>query len=284
MSTSITIIVAVLQRLVGDDAHLTKLVTDLQAEINADEAAEKALEVRVACPRAGHGAGPVRSHGDQRRPSTPGERLDTLEATPPSAPDLTALTDRVTALENRNAGDDSAAGSLGGGTSDPTTIIPGPLNPATATVGEPYSAIITASGGVPPLQFSIASGALPDGLSLSGGGAVSGTPTAAGDFVFGVQVHDANNNVGNAIFTLTVAEAAGTPRPMRPIPRRRPLRRPSKPPRPQMCEGPGFQSPGPFSIGRSSARSHRPADRPARSHRPASRAPRSTGGCAPGRG
>lgn len=210
MSTSITIIVSVLQRLVGDDAHLTKLLTDLQAEVNADEAAEKALEVRVAALEQATAPAPFDPSAIDAVLDGLTARLDTLEANPPSAPDLTALTDRVTALENRNAGDDSAVGSLGGGTSDPTTIIPGSLNPATATVGEPYSAIITAAGGVPPLQFSIASGALPDGVSLSAGGAVSGTPTVAGDFVFGVQVHDANNNVGQGIFTLTVAEAVVT--------------------------------------------------------------------------
>lgn len=210
MSTSITIIVAVLQRLVGDDVQLNKVLADLQTEVIADEAAEKALEARVLALEEATPPAVFDPTAINDALSALTDRVGKLETAPPMAPDLTALTDRVTALEDRNTSDDSTAGALGSssGPGDPTTIIPGPLSPATATVGEAYSAIITASGGVPPLQFSIASGALPDGLSLSAGGMVSGTPTVAGDFVFGIQVHDANNNVGQAIFTLSVAAAA----------------------------------------------------------------------------
>lgn len=213
MSTSITIIVAVLQRLVGDDAHLTQLLEYLQTELTNDEKVEQALDVRVAVLEQAAPPATFDPTALNDAIAALSTRVGSLETNPPQAPDLTALTDRVTALETRNADDDTAAGGLntGGTTSDPTTIVPGPLNPATATVDEPYSAIITATGGVPPLQFSILSGVLPDGLSLSAGGAVSGTPTVSGDFEFGVQVHDANGNVGQAVFTLSVADAGEAP-------------------------------------------------------------------------
>lgn len=49
---------------------------------------------------------------------------------------------------------------------------------------------LTASGGQPPYSWSLASGALPSGLSLSTNGVISGTPTTAGTSNFVVQVTD----------------------------------------------------------------------------------------------
>jgi hypothetical protein len=46
-------------------------------------------------------------------------------------------------------------------------------------VGAAYSATLTATGGTSPYVWSITSGTLPAGLSLSSSGAISGTPTAA---------------------------------------------------------------------------------------------------------
>ncbi|MBX5480743.1 MAG: putative Ig domain-containing protein [Myxococcaceae bacterium] len=71
-----------------------------------------------------------------------------------------------------------------------------------------YSATLTASGGKAPLTWSIASGALPTGLSLNAGaGQITGTPTASGPFTFSVQVSDANNKTATKSFTLTVPPA-----------------------------------------------------------------------------
>ncbi len=44
------------------------------------------------------------------------------------------------------------------------------------TLATPYSFTITATGGIPPYTFSVASGVLPPGLSLSASGVISGTP------------------------------------------------------------------------------------------------------------
>lgn len=54
-----------------------------------------------------------------------------------------------------------------------------------------YTASLAATGGVAPYSWELASGQLPPGLSLASSGALSGTPTARGDFRFYVQVTDA---------------------------------------------------------------------------------------------
>ncbi len=58
------------------------------------------------------------------------------------------------------------------------------------TVGTPYSATLTAAGGTPPYTWSIGSGSLPPGLSLTPGGVISGTPSAQGTFSFSVALTD----------------------------------------------------------------------------------------------
>ncbi len=63
-------------------------------------------------------------------------------------------------------------------------------------VGLPYSATCTASGGAAPYNWSIAAGALPAGLALSGNTGtsinISGTPTTAGTYSYTVQVTDSS--------------------------------------------------------------------------------------------
>jgi len=58
--------------------------------------------------------------------------------------------------------------------------------PASADAGAPYSYSFAASG-YPAPSFSVASGSLPDGLSLSSAGVLSGTPTAVGASTFTVR-------------------------------------------------------------------------------------------------
>ena len=59
------------------------------------------------------------------------------------------------------------------------------------TVGVPYTANLTATGGVPPYIWSVSTGTLPAGLSLNAGtGAITGTPTSPTSASFGVTVTD----------------------------------------------------------------------------------------------
>jgi hypothetical protein len=78
------------------------------------------------------------------------------------------------------------------------TVIPPPPPLVIATTSLPetsaersYNQTLQATGGVPPYSWSLASGSLGPGLSLSANGVISGTPTAPGTVVFGVRVTDA---------------------------------------------------------------------------------------------
>ena len=59
-------------------------------------------------------------------------------------------------------------------------------------VGVPFSSQLQVSGGTPPDSVSLKSGALPDGLELLDNGTIQGTPTAAGDFQFELEVKDSS--------------------------------------------------------------------------------------------
>jgi hypothetical protein len=68
------------------------------------------------------------------------------------------------------------------------------------TTGTAYSQSLAATGGA-PVTWTVDSGSLPDGLSLSGAGAVTGTPTAAGLFDFSVK---ASNGAGSDTRALSI--------------------------------------------------------------------------------
>jgi sugar lactone lactonase YvrE len=79
-----------------------------------------------------------------------------------------------------------------------------------ASVGASYSQQLSASGGTAPLTWTVNSGSLPRGLSLSPAGLISGTPAAAGSSTFSVQVADAALAIATLSFTLTVTVPAIT--------------------------------------------------------------------------
>ena len=85
-----------------------------------------------------------------------------------------------------------------------------------ATVDASYSASLTATGGLAPLNWSLASGSLPAGLTLTSGGQITGTPTSAGSFSFTAQVADAESPADTATvaLTITVYPAAPLPTPV----------------------------------------------------------------------
>ena len=88
----------------------------------------------------------------------------------------------------------------------PLSIAPS-SNLPTGTVGVPYTGFIFANGGTGSYTFSLGGGNLPDGLTLSSVGFVSGTPKTPGRFSFSVLVTDSAGATASAGFTITILPA-----------------------------------------------------------------------------
>jgi len=79
-----------------------------------------------------------------------------------------------------------------------------------ATTDAPYSASLTATGGTPPYVWSLGSGTLPDGLTMSSTGVISGQPTAATHSILTIDVSDSSAVPVTAETSLAVDVAAST--------------------------------------------------------------------------
>lgn len=95
----------------------------------------------------------------------------------------------------------------------------GPLVPTITTAStlpdgfasETYSATLSATGGVSPLTWSLASGStLPTGISLNSAGVLSGTPTSPGTFTFTLVVTGRDGGAASLSFTVTFGQAPPT--------------------------------------------------------------------------
>jgi hypothetical protein len=83
--------------------------------------------------------------------------------------------------------------------------------PPEGTVGDPYSHSFETTPQSPPPVFLVASGQLPDGLSLSPGGTLAGKPTVAGSYTFTVAAGNGVTADATQEVTLVVKEAAQPP-------------------------------------------------------------------------
>ena len=75
------------------------------------------------------------------------------------------------------------------------SLAPATLPGGTRTVAYPNTNL-TASGGTAPYTYAVTAGALPGGLTLTGAGVLSGTPTATGSFNFTVTATDSTTGTG----------------------------------------------------------------------------------------
>ncbi len=82
-----------------------------------------------------------------------------------------------------------------------TTMLPG------GKEGEAYDQTLVGRGGVPALQWSVEQGSLPNGISLSTEGQLSGTPTDSGDFTFTVKLADQEGAERQQELSLTLLSA-----------------------------------------------------------------------------
>ncbi len=84
------------------------------------------------------------------------------------------------------------------------TITISPSELPDGNVGLEYNQAFTANGGTEPYVYTITTGELPAGLTLAENGVLSGTPTVAGSFSFGIQAEDATHAVGKGAYTLGI--------------------------------------------------------------------------------
>ncbi len=99
----------------------------------------------------------------------------------------------------------------GGGSSDVSTLLSiTNRSLANGTQGISYTAQLSAVDGVAPYSWSIVSGTLPVGLTLSSSGVISGTPTGNGTSIFTVQVTDAKAQKTTAVLSLTINAASSS--------------------------------------------------------------------------
>lgn len=105
-------------------------------------------------------------------------------------------------------------------TTAPFYVMPPPTITTTslpiATPNAIYSASLTATGGVQPLKWSLASGSLPAGVSLNSAGTLYGTPTTGGTSNFTLKVTDSSAAPGGGLstqqtFNLTVVGVLTVP-------------------------------------------------------------------------
>jgi hypothetical protein len=97
-----------------------------------------------------------------------------------------------------------ATGSLSLTVERAPTIQTGSLPPG--DVGQPYTAQLEATGGTGAHTWSVAEGALPDGLTLSSNGVISGTPTMVGSSTFTVRVTDQAAATHSRELTVVIAQ------------------------------------------------------------------------------
>ena len=140
--------------------------------------------------------------------------------------DRQTLSASITAADVASAGTATVAvanGALQRASAPLNFTIAAPAPPATAsvaplqigtvalaggTVGTAYSATLSATGGTSPYTWSLASGSLPAGLTLSSSGVISGTPTAAATSFFQRNGKDSASSPQAATQALSIAVVA----------------------------------------------------------------------------
>ena len=71
-------------------------------------------------------------------------------------------------------------------------------------MGAEYNETLTKSGGEPPFTWEYVSGIIPNGLSLSTNGVISGTPTTLGESVFTVKITDNNSDTDTQELSINI--------------------------------------------------------------------------------
>lgn len=115
----------------------------------------------------------------------------------------------IGALQTSSGNNPVAASATLAATCPVITLAPATL--PNGTVGVAYSQTITGSGGTAPYSFTVQTGTLPAGLTLTTTGVLAGTPTAAATSTFTVRGTDANGCFADLGYTIIIAAAPVVP-------------------------------------------------------------------------
>ena len=97
------------------------------------------------------------------------------------------------------------------------TVNPYPVQPLEITTtslpqgqqGTGYGDALATTGGTAPYSWTVSSGSLPTGLTLSASGEIAGIPSGSGTSSFAVTVMDAEQLTASANFTMTINQSSG---------------------------------------------------------------------------
>jgi hypothetical protein len=132
-----------------------------------------------------------------------GLRLDATTGAITGTPTASGNSTFVVQVSDSASPSQSATESLSVDVANPLSM--STLTLPTAVVNSSYSQTLSAFGGSQPYTWSVTSGSLPAGLTLSpGSGTLTGTPTATGSSTFTVQVVDSDQPALSASRTFTV--------------------------------------------------------------------------------
>lgn len=98
----------------------------------------------------------------------------------------------------------ACGGGGGGGGGGPAGLSVTTTSLPSGTEGVPYSAALSAANGSPPYTWILSAGSLPQGLSLSAAGVISGTPLSPTNASFTVRVSDSAVPQNNAERILSI--------------------------------------------------------------------------------
>lgn len=121
----------------------------------------------------------------------------------------TAGTASVTVVSSETPESNALTFTINPAVAQPLLIFTPPILPL-GHAGTAYSQSLIVGGGVAPYSWSLISGALPSGLSLSNAGAISGTPTVAEALSFTVQAMDAASASATQTYFLTINPSTAT--------------------------------------------------------------------------
>ncbi len=110
-----------------------------------------------------------------------------------------------------------AGGNTIGGCACPVITL-SPTTLPSGEVGTPYNEVVSATGGAIPYTYLVTSGALPPTLLLDPlTGAITGTPTTVGTFVFEITATDLNGCSGTQSYSIVIAALGCPPIVMNPL-------------------------------------------------------------------